>query len=231
MMKRKSQTVGVLLALAAIVALTGCQAKDMQITELQRQVDDLSAANADLEARLADALSSADRSAQTALSLQSQLDDARRQLADARRQLAAAQTGGMARGSEMPAGWEGTEGFRWTGVGTDILFDSGKASLKKDGESALAEIIRTIQSQWPGKKIFIIGHTDNDPIMKTKNLWEDNLDLSANRAMTVAREFYKQGVDKKLVHAAGQGEYNPEAPNDNSANKKLNRRVVIAVVN
>lgn len=232
MMKRTSQTVGMLLALAAIVALTGCQnAKDMQITELQRQVDDLSAANADLEDRLTSALRGGDSASQTALQLQSQLDDSRRQLADLRRQLAAAQSGGVTRGPDMPAGWEGTQGFHWTGVGTDILFSSGKAKLKKGGESAIAEIVSTIQSQWPGKKIFIIGHTDSDPIKKTKHLWDSNLDLSANRAMTVAHEFYKLGVDKKLVYAAGQGEHNPEASNDTAANKKLNRRVVIAVVN
>jgi flagellar motor protein MotB len=76
----------------------------------------------------------------------------------------------------------------------------------------------------------VIGYTDNDPIRKTRNLWEDNLDLSANRAMTVVRHLREQGIDAEKLTACGRGETNPVTPNTSTANKAKNRRVEIIVI-
>jgi chemotaxis protein MotB len=219
-MKRALRIAGGLLGLAAVVMLPACDsAKDMQIDELQRQVDQLQADRNDLESRLASALSAGDQARQMALSLQEQLDEARRQLAE-----------GTIESPELPPGWEGTDQFAWIDVADDILFDSGKATFKEGGSEHVAEIAATIQSEWPDRQIWIIGHTDTDPIKVTKHLWEDNLDLSLNRAATVGREFYKLGLDAQQVFVAGQGEYRPKAPNDTEPNKAMNRRVEIIVV-
>jgi chemotaxis protein MotB len=216
-MKRTSTCIGVLLGLTAVLVLPACESgKDMQIDELQRQVGDLQTERGDLESRLAAALSAGDQARQMALTLQQQLDEARRQ--------------GLVASSEMPAGWEGTDRFAWVEVGDDILFDSGKATLKKGGAEKVAELVATIQANWPDRQVWIIGHTDNDPIKVTKHLWSDNLDLSLNRAATVGREFYKLGLDPLHVVVAGQGEYRPKAPNDTKDNKAKNRRVEIIAV-
>ena len=219
-MKRNSSLVGAMLALVTIVFIPACNnAKDMQIAELQRQLDDCQGDLQDLESRYAAALSAGDQARQMALSLQQQLDECRRQLA-----------AGTGMEADLPEGWDGTSSFAWLDIGTDILFDSGKASLKSGASEALQQIANTIKAEFPGRKIFIVGHTDSDPIRVTKNLWTDNLDLSQGRAATVAREFYKLGLDAKSVYAAGQGEFNPKAPNDTKANKALNRRVMIFAV-
>jgi chemotaxis protein MotB len=219
-MKGTSKGVGALLAALAIVMLPACDSsKDMQITELQRQVDDLLAERGDLESRLAAALNGGDQARQMALSLQQQLDEARRQLAE-----------GLAVQPEMPEGWTGTDRFAWIDVGSDILFDSGKASLKKEGMDRVNELAATIKAEFPDRQIWVIGHTDTDPIKVTKNLWTDNLDLSLNRAATVGREFYKLGLNEDRIFVAGQGEFRPKAPNDTKDNKKLNRRVEIIAV-
>jgi len=211
--------IGGLLGLVALV-LPACESgKDMQITELQRQVGDLRIEREDLGSRLAAALNAGDRANQLALSLQQQLDEARRQLAE-----------GTAQQPEMPAGWMGTDRFAWVDVADDILFDSGRATLKQDGMEKVRELVATIQSNWPDRQVWIIGHTDTDPIKVTKHLWADNLDLSLNRAATVGREFYKLGLNPQHVVVAGQGEYRPKAPNDSKDSKALNRRVEIVAV-
>ena len=182
-MKRNSSLVGTVLALLAIVFIPACNnAKDMQIAELQRQLDDCQGDLQDIESRYAAALNAGDQARQMALSLQQQLDECRRQLA-----------AGTGMEADLPPGWEGTGSLAWLDLETDILFDSGKATLKGSATETLQNIATTIKSEFAGRKIFIVGHTDTDPIKVTKHLWKDNLDLSQNRAATVAREFYKLG--------------------------------------
>src|SRR5205807_8512103 len=44
-----------------------------------------------------------------------------------------------------------------------VLFDSGEAELKPEGEAVLRKVAE-ILAQHPGLKIHVIGHTDNVPI-------------------------------------------------------------------
>lgn len=206
-----------LLGLAATLAL-GCQSpSDMQIVELQRQNDELSRQNSDLESQLAMAMRDGESARQRALQLQQMLDDARRQLAD---------RGPTEIVSTLPAGWTGTETIAWIDVGSDFLFDSGKATFKSGGQGAVQQIASTIMSEFRDREIWVVGHTDTDPIVKTKNLYKDNLDLSLNRAATVARALYENGVPRAQIVAGGQGEYNPKS----TTNKAMNRRVQIIAV-
>lgn len=219
-MERTSRGMGVLLAAAALVVLPACESgKDMQIGELQRQVDDLLGERSDLESRLAAALSGGDQARQMALSLQQQLDEARRQLAE-----------GTAVQPELPPGWKGTDSIAWVDIADDLLFDAGYAKFKKGGPEQVRVLAETIRSSFPDRQIWVIGHADSDPIKTKKDLYKDNLDLSLNRAATVAREFYKLGLDPQYVVVAGQGEYRPKVPNDTEPNKALNRRVEIIAV-
>jgi flagellar motor protein MotB len=152
-----------------------------------------------------------------ALSLQQQLDEARAQIA-----------AGQARAADLPPGWhEGAEGMAWVDVAGDILFDSGKSKLKKGAAATVAAIAQDIRENFANRQIIVLGHTDNDPIKVTKNLYDDNLDLSLTRAATVTRELLKLGIDAQQLIAGGQGEHNPRVPNDTKTNKAQNRRVEI----
>lgn len=205
------------LGVMAVLLGSGCgpDAKDMQIQKLQEDVDRLTAERDDLQNRLAVAQNDAVAAKNRALELQRLLDEARRQLAE--------------KGTEaLPEGWEGTRDFAWIDVAENILFDSGKADLKSAGRARLQEIVRTIQSEFPGRTVWVIGHTDTDPIKYSK--WKDNLELSCNRGMTVVRELYRMGIEPSRLVAGGQGEHNPKAPNTTRAGKAQNRRVQIAAV-
>jgi chemotaxis protein MotB len=110
-----------------------------------------------------------------------------------------------------------------------ILFDSGQASLKTATSRELDHIHSVLQQKYAGKPIDVVGHTDTDPIRKTKDKWQDNWELSAQRALTVARYLIQRGISENKIRAVGCGESRPIASNANTAGKAKNRRVEIVV--
>jgi chemotaxis protein MotB len=108
-----------------------------------------------------------------------------------------------------------------------ILFDSGQAGLKKASSDELNEIYSVLRQKYAGKKIDVVGHTDNDPIQKSE--WKDNWELSAQRALTVTRYLIKRGFPEKQIQACACGESRPVVPNTSDANKQKNRRVEVVV--
>jgi len=110
-----------------------------------------------------------------------------------------------------------------------ILFDSGKATLKSATSRELDHIRSVLREKYSGKHIDVIGHTDTDPIRKTKDKWKDNWELSAERALTVTRYLIQRGMAEDLIRAVGCGESRPIASNSSSSGKAKNRRVEIVV--
>lgn len=108
-----------------------------------------------------------------------------------------------------------------------ILFDSGKSELKKATITELDHIRSVLSEKYAGRQVDVVGHTDTDPIVKSK--WKDNWELSAQRALTVTRYLIQRGMSEKEVRAIGCGESRPVAPNTSAANKAKNRRVEVVV--
>ncbi len=108
-----------------------------------------------------------------------------------------------------------------------ILFDSGKAELKRATSRELDHIRSVLRDKYAGKQVDVVGHTDTDPIKKSK--WKDNLALSAERALTVVRYLIGRGVDEKRIRAVGCGAARPVTSNSTSSGKARNRRVEIVV--
>ena len=111
-----------------------------------------------------------------------------------------------------------------------ILFDSGMAVIKPGGEKALkkmAEFLSENQSTY----IRIDGHTDSDPILRTKHLWDSNHHLSAARSLSVFHFLTKnEHIVEGRIHVAGFGPNRPIAANSTSAGKKENRRVEFLII-
>ena len=110
-----------------------------------------------------------------------------------------------------------------------LLFDSGKATLKKATNTELDHIRSVLKQKYAGKHVDVVGHTDSDPIRKTKDKWKDNLELSAQRAISVTRYLIQKGIAEDEIRAVGCGESRPVASNASSAGKAKNRRVEIVV--
>ncbi len=108
-----------------------------------------------------------------------------------------------------------------------ILFDSGKAELKKEASAQLDHIRTVIRDKYSGKQIDVVGHTDTDPIKKSN--WKDNWELSAQRALAVTRYLIARGIGEKIIRAVGCGESRPVVSNATASGKAKNRRVEIVV--
>ncbi len=110
-----------------------------------------------------------------------------------------------------------------------ILFASGSATLKNASISELDQVYDTVRERYSGRSIDIVGHTDTDPIRKTKDKWQDNWELSAERSLTVVRYLVNHGIAPANIRAVGCGEARPVASNSSSSGKAKNRRVEIVV--
>ncbi len=111
-----------------------------------------------------------------------------------------------------------------------ILFDSGKAEVKPEGQAVLQKVI-SILKDVKDKAIRTEGHTDNVPIVgMLAKKYPTNWELSAARAINVTRYLQEQGIDPAHLSAAAYGEYKPVAVNDTPEGKAKNRRIEIILV-
>ncbi|MEE9605658.1 MAG: OmpA family protein [Candidatus Scalindua sp.] len=114
---------------------------------------------------------------------------------------------------------------------SSIFFNSGQASLKKKAKSSLSKVCDAVKNNFPNETIRIEGHTDNDPIRKTKSLYASNWELSAMRAASVLHFLVGQcSLDPERLYIAGFGEYQPITSNKTKKGKKQNRRVEIIIL-
>jgi chemotaxis protein MotB len=109
----------------------------------------------------------------------------------------------------------------------NILFDSGKSTLKKEGQEALTEVAAVLASI-PNRDFQIAGHTDNIPIKSAK--FPSNWELSTARAVEVTRFLASKGVDPARVSAAGYAETQPVASNADAEGRQQNRRIEIVLM-
>lgn len=127
---------------------------------------------------------------------------------------------------------EGVEIFKTSGnnvgirLSDKILFDSGSTAIKNAGKNALDAIAKDLKAR--GKKLRVEGHTDSDPVVKTKKQYpQGNIQLSAARAISVYKYLISRGVPEARMSVAGYGPANPLVPNNSAEDKQRNRRVEI----
>jgi chemotaxis protein MotB len=108
----------------------------------------------------------------------------------------------------------------------DILFDSGQTMVKPDGKTALARVAQALSTV--GDRDFLVaGHTDNVPIRTM--LYPSNWELSTRRSVEVVHILVAQGMNPKVLAAAGYGEFDPVVPNDTAEHRAQNRRIEIVL--
>lgn len=111
----------------------------------------------------------------------------------------------------------------------EILFDSGKAFIKKDAYSILDRVAKVLNDQVKNRNIAIEGHTDNVPIRKSK--WKSNWELSTARATSVLHYVIdNRNVDPERLSAVGYGEFRPVESNKTKEGREQNRRVEITIL-
>ena len=111
-----------------------------------------------------------------------------------------------------------------------ILFDSGKAVVKKEGIEALKKVAEVLNNT-KGQDIIVAGYTDNVPIGgKLALKYPTNWELSCDRAISVLKILTANGVDPKMLCATGFGEFRPIAENDTAEGRAKNRRMEIILM-
>lgn len=112
-----------------------------------------------------------------------------------------------------------------------VLFDSGLATLKPEGQAVLTKVARVL-AQYPNRSIQVVGHTDNVPIFnRTTEGYTDNWALSTGRALAAVRFLVDQAkVDPRRLSAVGCGEFKPVADNSTPEGRARNRRIAVVVL-
>ncbi|MGD0551435.1 MAG: OmpA family protein [Sedimentisphaerales bacterium] len=212
----KSKNVALLVALIAVMMFSGCtdwkKKYNEQNVEHQNTKGLLEREKAE-NAQMADQLA---KDQQTIQDMQKQIVEKKRSPADA--------TGF---GAGYDVSFDANAGTITVTLPNAILFDQGEATLKGSIHKELDHIYSVLKAKYPGRHIEVAGHTDSDPIKKSK--WKDNWELSSARATEVVRYLVKKGIAENKISASGYGDGKPIASNTTAEGKKKNRRVEIVV--
>jgi outer membrane protein OmpA-like peptidoglycan-associated protein len=106
----------------------------------------------------------------------------------------------------------------------DVLFDTGKASLKPGATSNLNKLVAFL-NEYSDRTVLIEGYTDS------VGSEDYNQGLSERRADSVKSYLAGQGIGSMRLSASGKGESEPVASNDSAAGRQQNRRVEVIISN
>jgi chemotaxis protein MotB len=204
------------VGLCGLLAASGCEDPKQRIAMLEEENRSLYADLDTLRAGMASIKQQRDRCENDLLTLQGDNNDLRGRLSATPQQV------------DMPGQWQAVPGGAMIAIPGSVLFSSGKVTLKQDSKSVMSRIASEIQSNFSGKDIYVFGHTDTDPIKKSK--WQDNRQLSSERALAVVRHLQSQGVSPASLVACGCGEHRPATSNKSTSGRAKNRRVEIFAV-
>ncbi|WP_250631452.1 OmpA family protein [Rhodoflexus caldus] len=113
------------------------------------------------------------------------------------------------------------EGIQVT-MGSGILFDFNKATLRPEARKSLTTMAETFK-KYSDTDILITGHTDNIGSDEVNNR------LSQQRADAVANYLASLGIDRKRLLTRGLGKTEPVADNSTPQGRQQNRRVEMAI--
>jgi outer membrane protein OmpA-like peptidoglycan-associated protein len=105
---------------------------------------------------------------------------------------------------------------------SDVLFDTGKYTLKPTTQVSLAKVAGILEA-YPGLKVQVEGYTDS------VGSDDYNQKLSENRAGAVKDFLISQGVSQNNITSQGFGKNNPVADNTTASGRAQNRRVNMVV--
>jgi chemotaxis protein MotB len=105
---------------------------------------------------------------------------------------------------------------------SDVFFASGSATLNAAGEKTMAKVADYIKKHHSGGLIRVEGHSDSDPIKKSKGKFHCNWELSFERAHAVVHHLTEKGhVDPHRLICEAFAENQPQSPNDKSKNRRV----------
>ncbi len=118
------------------------------------------------------------------------------------------------------------------GISGSVLFALNSAELQEEGRALLQSLIDPLHFYLSehNQLLMVSGFTDDLPIQSGNLNFNDNWELSAQRALTVTRELIASGMPADRVFAAAFGDQQPVASNGDAEGRAKNRRVEMAPV-
>lgn len=118
------------------------------------------------------------------------------------------------------------------GISGKLLFELNSDQLQPEGRQLLKSLVVPLQSYLGSRDeiLMVSGFTDDKSIGSRNRKFEDNWELSAQRALTVTRTLIEEGMPSSMLFAAAFGEQQPLVPNTSDKARAQNRRVEIAPV-
>ena len=124
-----------------------------------------------------------------------------------------------------------TSGYRLYDRTAMTVAASGEATLTKSGQASVRSLRETLAGEYSPYKVRVEGHTDDQPLKRTKDKWGDNFGLASARALSVLRFMESDmGIEPGRLESASRGQHVPVAANASKADRAKNRRVNIVVV-
>lgn len=118
------------------------------------------------------------------------------------------------------------------GISGSVLFAVNSDELRPDGRELLETLVPALQVYLGSRDelLMVSGFTDDQPVLADNRRFDDNLELSAQRALTVTRALIQAGMPSSRVFSAAFGAEQPVASNADEAGRARNRRVEMAPV-
>jgi flagellar motor protein MotB len=119
------------------------------------------------------------------------------------------------------------------GISGSVLFAAGSAELRPEGRQLLKSLVLPLQVYLKERDemLMVSGFTDNTSLVQGRHQrFADNLELSAQRALTVTRALIEEEMPSSQVFAAAFGAEQPVADNADEKGRAQNRRVEMAPV-
>jgi len=118
------------------------------------------------------------------------------------------------------------------GISGSVLFAVNSDQLRPEGRLLLKTLVQPLRVYLGERRemLMVSGFTDDRRIGEGNRRYEDNLELSAQRALTVTRALIDEGMPAAQVFAAAFGAEQPVASNATEQGRALNRRVEMAPV-
>ena len=118
------------------------------------------------------------------------------------------------------------------GISGKLLFELNSDQLQPEGRKLLKSLVTPLRSYLGTRDeiLMVSGFTDDQSIRSRNKKFEDNWELSAQRALTVTRTLIDEGMPSGMLFAAAFGQEQPLVPNKNDKARAQNRRVEIAPV-
>jgi flagellar motor protein MotB len=118
------------------------------------------------------------------------------------------------------------------GISGKLLFELNSDKLEPEGRQLLKSLVVPLRSylQSRDEMLMVSGFTDDKAVGQRNRQFEDNWELSAQRALTVTRTLIEEGMPSSQLFAAAFGQEQPLVANTSDKARAQNRRVEMAPV-